>query len=258
MKHTTSKLKQRLIIAIISCILSLLIIFSLHIILQPNSDAARLLLDYRSDNNLYPLTVQNFMWVVFFLGLGELWARLYDGKTERDQLDQRYLPEDERTLLQASDLGSIYQKIRHNVGEAELFLPRLIRRITLQFQSSRSIEQANSLLNSSLDLYIHEIDLRYNMLRYIMWLIPSLGFIGTVIGISLALNYAGNADFQDPSLLSELTQRLAIAFYTTLLALIQAAILVFLTHIIQAFEERTLNLVGQYCLDNLINRLYKT
>jgi biopolymer transport protein ExbB/TolQ len=91
-----------------------------------------------------------------------------------------------------------------------------------------------------------------------MWLIPSLGFIGTVIGISLALNYAGNADFQDPSLLSELTKRLAIAFYTTLLALIQAAILVFLTHIIQAFEERTLNLIGQYCLDNLINRLYNS
>jgi biopolymer transport protein ExbB/TolQ len=258
MQFGTSKSKQRLIIAITSCMLSLLFIFSLHIILQQNSDAARLVLDYRSDNNLYPFTVQNIMWIVFFLGLGELWARLNDGKIDRHQLRQAYLPEDERTLLQASDLGSIYQTVRKNTGEAELFLPRLIRRIILQFQSSRSIEQANSLLNSSLELYMHEIDLRYNMLRYIMWLIPSLGFIGTVIGITLALNYAGNADFQDPSLLSELTQRLAIAFYTTLLALIQAAILVFMTHIIQAFEERTLNLIGQYCLDNLINRLYNT
>jgi biopolymer transport protein ExbB/TolQ len=258
MQFSTSKSKQRLIIAIISCILSLLFIFSLHIILQQDADFARLLLDYRSDNNLYPLTVQNLMWLVFFLGLGELWARFNDGKIDRHQLHQTYLPEDERTLLEASDLGSIYQNIRKNTGETELFLPRLIRRIILQFQSSRSIEQANSLLNSSLELYMHEIDLRYNMLRYIMWLIPSLGFIGTVIGITLALNYAGNADFQDPSLLSELTQRLAIAFYTTLLALIQAAILVFMTHIIQAFEERTLNLIGQYCLDNLINRLYNT
>lgn len=127
----------------------------------------------------------------------------------------------------------------------------------MQFQSSRSIEQANSLLNSSLELYLHEIDLRYSMLRYIMWLIPSLGFIGTVIGITLALNYAGGADFQDPSLLAELTSRLAVAFYTTLLALIQAAVLVFMLHITQAYEERSLNLAGQYCLDNLINRLYK-
>jgi len=59
-------------------------------------------------------------------------------------------------------------------------------------------------------------------------------------------------------LLSELTQRLAVAFYTTLLALIQAAILVFIMHIVQAQEERSLNLSGQYCLDNLINRLYNS
>jgi len=28
---------------------------------------------------------------------------------------------------------------------------------------------------------MHEIDLRYSMLRYLTWLIPSLGFIGTVV-----------------------------------------------------------------------------
>ena len=114
-------------------------------------------------------------------------------------------------------------------------------------------------MNSSLELYMHEIDLRYNMLRYIMWLIPSLGFIGTVIGIALALNFAGaeTTDFQDPKLLSKLADRLGVAFYTTLLALLQAAVLVFLMHLTQAREEKALNDAGQYCMDNLINRLYE-
>lgn len=79
-----------------------------------------------------------------------------------------------------------------------------------------------------------------------------------MIGISLALNYAGGAGAsQDLStLLPEITSRLAVAFYTTLLALIQSVVLVFSLHIIQAREERCLNQAGQYCLDNLINRLY--
>lgn len=255
-KKIISVSQRRLFIAFISSMLGVLFIFSLHAFIEQDSAAARLLLDYRADNDLYPLTVQNVMWLVFFIGLGELLGRTLDGLAERAQLHKCYLPEDERTLLQVADLGPIYRRVRKTAGETELFLPRLIRRIILQFQSSRAIDQANTLLNSSLDLYLHEIDLRYNLLRYIMWLIPSLGFMGTVIGITLALNYAGSADFQDPTLLSELTRRLAVAFYTTLLALIQAAILVFAIHIVQAYEERSLNLAGQYCLDHLINRLY--
>jgi hypothetical protein len=37
---------------------------------------------------------------------------------------------------------------------------------------------------------------------------------------------------------------------------VMSALLVLCQHVIQAFEERALNQAGQYCLDNLINRLY--
>ena len=113
-----------------------------------------------------------------------------------------------------------------------------------------------SVLNSSLELYLHEIDLRYSIMRYLTWLIPSLGFIGTVMGIMFALQYAGipaNAESED--FLYQVTSRLGVAFTTTLLALIMSAVLVLLQSIIQAKEERALNAAGQYCLDNLILRL---
>ena len=58
-------------------------------------------------------------------------------------------------------------------------------------------------------------------------------------------------------LLGQITGRLGVAFYTTLLALIQSALLVFALHIVQQKEEMALNQSGQYCLDNLINRLYE-
>ena len=95
------------------------------------------------------------------------------------------------------------------------------------------------------------------MLRYISWVLPSLGFIGTVIGIALALAYAGVTDPQDPALLGNLTTKLAVAFNTTIVALLQAMVLVFTMHVVQAREERALNRAGQYCVDNLINRLYE-
>ncbi|MDX1422688.1 MAG: MotA/TolQ/ExbB proton channel family protein [Kiloniellales bacterium] len=212
------------------------------------------------ERGTYPITVQNVMWVVFMLGLGELFVRWREAQAERRQLRAGYLPEDETTVLQAPDLRQIYARARDVARPgspgARRFLPRLIQRVAIQFQTSRSVEQASTLLNSSLELYLHEIDLRYSMTRYIIWLIPSLGFIGTVIGISLALAYAGEVDLQDPSLLAELTKRLAVAFNTTLLALVMSAVLVLIQHVVQAREEGVLNEVGQYCLDNLINRLY--
>jgi biopolymer transport protein ExbB/TolQ len=208
----------------------------------------------------YPLTVQNLMWIVFALGLGELVVRFADGRAEHAELAKGYLPEDETTLLQAPELRQVYARARaaNQEGSAASgrFLPRLILRVVTQFQTMRSVEQANTVMNSSLDLFLHEIDLRYTMVRYVIWAIPALGFIGTVIGIALALAYAGSTDLQDPGLLAGLTERLAVAFNTTMLALAQSAILVLAQHLIQAAEERALNRVGQYCLDNLINRLF--
>ena len=53
----------------------------------------------------------------------------------------------------------------------------------------------------------HEVDTRYSTLRYLVWVIPTIGFIGTVVGIAAALNQAGAADdYQDPALLGELTR----------------------------------------------------
>ena len=255
-QHYSRSIFSHLLILFGALIAGLMTILLFHNILPDT--AAEILID--RDRDSYPFTVQNVMWIVFFLGLGELVVRVRDAVAERAQVHEGYLPEDERTILQTPELRQIYNQARLLCGPGGVaegrFLPRLIQRVVLQFQTSRSIDQANSLLNSSLELCLHEIDLRYNMVRYVVWVIPTLGFIGTVVGISLALAYAGSVDLQDPTLLAELTKRLAVAFNTTLLALVMSAVLVLIQHVVQAREEGVLNEVGQYCLDNLINRLY--
>lgn len=225
---------------------------------HPDSRVGAFLLDRHTANFPYPFTIQNVMWLMFFVGCGELWERFRQSHLELAQISKRYLPEEDAVMLRARDLGDFYQKVRPQADERRFFLQRLIARCILQFQGSRSVDQTNSLLNSSLELFQHELELKYAMLRYLVWLIPTLGFIGTVVGIAFALDYAATVQNpQDPTLLAAITGRLGVAFYTTLLALIQSAVLVFALHIAQSREEMALNLSGQYCLDNLINRLYE-
>jgi hypothetical protein len=226
-------------------LLTAVVVIALLSKVLPNT-AAAILLDI--NRATYPFTVQNILWLAFFAGLGELSIRWRAGRLEASQIDRGYLPEDEETVLRpGEDLTPIYQKVRASKYRETCFVPRLIERCVLGFNISHSADQTNSLLNSSLELYLHEIDLRYNIIRYITWLIPSLGFIGTVIGIMLALNYAGDrANVESADMLYQVTERLGVAFSTTLLALVMASILVFIQNVVQ----------GRYCLDNLINRLY--
>ena len=208
-----------------------------------------------SDSGAWPFTVQNVMWVALFVGFGELVLRWSAANDEQGQLRRGYLPTDGRAL-DTNVLGKIRDSIAGRKFARNAFLPRLISRTIDQYRMSGEKGEALGVMNASLELYMHEIDLRYSILRYLTWLIPSLGFIGTVMGIMFALQYAGvpaNAEAED--FLYQVTQRLGVAFTTTLLALIMSAVLVLVQSMVQSKEERALNAAGQYTIDNLILRL---
>jgi biopolymer transport protein ExbB/TolQ len=164
------------------------------------------------------------------------------------------LPEDQETVLQQADLGQIMRRVaRFRSGDDSGFLPTLIDISILQFQSGRSIDQVVAVMNASLELIEHRVDLRYGLIRYIAWLIPTIGFIGTVIGLggSLALVPAtGNLSIYT------VAHALSLGFNCTLVALLESAILVFVLYLVQEQEESAVNLAGSYTLRNLINRLY--
>ena len=242
-------------------------LLSLLLPADPDSIAGDLLLDLNTQSFPYPFTIQNLMWIVFFVAAGELVIRHLASVGEQDQLRLNLLPEDDETVLRRQDIGPIYRRVRQSDPGGRYWMQRLLTSVMLQFQSSGSINQVNAIFNSSMDLYQHETELRYNVLRYLVWLIPTLGFIGTVIGIAFALRSAGvlfagidpggNMTELGPQMMTSLTGELGVAFYTTLLALLQSAMIMLVMHVVQGREEGALNRVGQYCLKNLVNRLYE-
>ena len=238
----------------VSVLLAVITVVGLNLFLKGGETAGMLLVN-KSSNEFVGISEQACMWVFFYLGLGELILRFLESGREERQVRRKLLPEDERVVLTSKEIPALYERSK-KAGDS--YLPRLIMRITRQFQASKSAAQANSVLDSSLDLFLHEIDLKYNLLRYIMWVIPTVGFIGTVRGIALGLSSAaaeskaGNSD----DLLFVVSSDLSVAFYTTMLALIMSGVLVLLMHVCQGREESALNRNGQYCIDHLINKLY--
>jgi len=204
-------------------------------------------------NQRNPLSVQAALWLAFFLGLAEIWIRRREVRSEAWLLKIGMLPEDEKTMLTSEKLSPIYMRARKTAPEA--VLPTLLRRLVMEFRKSHSVTRVNSLLDSSLELMLHNLDLRYSLLRYLVWIVPTLGFVGTVIGIADALSFAGSGMLPPEELLLPTTQKLGVAFYTTLLALLQTSVLMLGLNLTQASEELVLNEAGQYCLENLVVRL---
>ena len=249
--NQTETLIKRAFVFLVAIVAAIIVIALIRVFF--GAGLREILLD--DDSRAWPFTVQNIMWVSLFVGFGELVLRWSAAVDEEGQLKRGYLPTDGRQL----DLG-VLGKIRDSIANRKFarnaFLPRLIGRTIDQYRMSGEKGEALGVMNASLELYMHEIDLRYSILRYLTWLIPSLGFIGTVMGIMFALQYAGvpaNAEADD--FLYQVTSRLGVAFTTTLLALIMSAVLVLIQSMVQAKEERALNAAGQYTIDNLILRL---
>ncbi|TFH38402.1 MAG: flagellar motor protein [Chrysiogenales bacterium] len=212
---------------------------------------------------VYPFSLQNLMHLLFFIGLGQLWIRWLFTYEENVFLSKSgFLPEEDGVLLEKDeDIEAIRVNVSNAAVRAEAFLPDLINNSILQYSKSHSISDTISVLNSNLELNIHRLDLNYSIIRYLVWAIPTFGFMGTVIGIAYALGRMDINKFMGAStekviVFKKITADLGFAFGTTIVALALSALLVFLWNVVQRGEENVLNKAGKYVLMNLINRLH--
>jgi hypothetical protein len=150
--------------------------------------AAVLVLDHPSKHFLYPFTIQNIMHVVFFVGLGALFVRWRIAVRENNFLQAHFLPEDDRTVLMSRDLGPIRRRVANLFDHDNGFLPSLINIAILQFQSSSLVEQAAGVMSQQLELMSNRVEMRYGLVRFIAWVVPTLGFIGTVYSLGASLS----------------------------------------------------------------------
>lgn len=134
-----------------------------------------------------------------------------------------------------------------NRGESHLYGVGLLLRVLREYEAAAKAKsdptRADTVLRSITDRTDRRLSrAEYALIDFAVWAMPSLGFIGTVIGIGLAL---GSADevvkatdaLSQASAISAVTGILGLAFDTTLIALLLSIPVVFVDQVIRAREH---------------------
>ncbi len=185
---------------------------------------------------------------LFFLGMATLIIRWIDLKSESraaSQIDTALLSIAERTS-QRADYG--LDAIQEFWGKTSRIIKETIAGRRLQeglvYVSQRpSGEKLEEHLRHFSDLEHDLAQRKLGFVNTVSWAVPILGFLGTVMGITLAIANV-TPDQLDQSL-PEVTGGLAVAFDTTALSLTLSLGLVFTTYLIRNRQEEILNKVDQ-------------
>ena len=136
--------------------------------------------------------------------------------------------------------------------EREYLLPRTLLAALQRFGSTRNIQNVSTSIKEVCETEADRLDSEMSMIRYIIWAIPSIGFIGTVRGIGEALGQAHRAVEGD---IVGVTVSLGVAFNSTFIALIISIFIMFLMHQLQLLQERLVLDTQHYCDVNLLRHL---
>ena len=112
--------------------------------------------------------------------------------------------------------------------------------------------EANEVAAEACDLHLEMLHSRLAINRYVLWAIPSIGFLGTVRGIGEALTRAGEAMAGD---ISGVAASLGIAFNSTFVALFVSLVVMLFSSMLQGREERLAARCKHFVSSQLIARL---
>ena len=132
-------------------------------------------------------------------------------------------------------------------------LPYVMARGLERYHMTGSVPEATETIMGRLEVAAEQQESELSMLRYLVWAIPSIGFIGTVRGIGVALQRADEALQGD---ISGVTSALGVAFNSTLVALFISIVLMLLIHLLQGGQEGLILRLQTFCREQLLDKLF--
>ena len=176
---------------------------------------------------------------------GMLVAYLINKWRKLQQEQKAYLAFDLQVpqLIRGGDLEAITTQAERSKA---LVGKRLLRLLSV-WESTGSAFQLERAADSDVELYELSMTSSFSLPKVLLWAIPLMGFIGTVIGMSQAVgsfdSVLSNADNVDglKNGLVKVTGGLGTAFDTTYLALVISVILAFPLNVCERNEDRLLS-----------------
>jgi biopolymer transport protein ExbB/TolQ len=239
-----SQQQSEFLFSTFALIITAILVHALYVVhIRPRSDAllAEQNQRMRADPNYVPersiyIVVREYepevciilmIWSLILLG-----HRMIDNRKQRQLLasgllnvppGMRILPKDTRQM-EALDPKT-----------QQLLLPRAIVAALERFGSTENIHDASEAGRAVCESEAERLDSELSMIRYTVWAIPAIGFVGTVRGIGAALQQAHQAVSGN---INGVTEALGITFNATFTALTSSIIVMFFLHQLQLAQER--------------------
>lgn len=205
------------------------------------------------------------MVVLFVLALMILFVKWRKLAFQKKAFGVELIPSGDNFALTPQTALEVIAVLNESVDDPKRFvLFNRIERALLNLKNVGNVSDVSEMLRSQAENDESHMDSSYGILSGIIWVIPILGFIGTVIGLSGAIGGFGavlSADTTVSSLresLSPVTGSLGIAFDTTFVALLLAMVIQMLMTLLRKQEESFLDACRDYAHVNVISRLRMT
>ncbi|MEQ1860403.1 MAG: MotA/TolQ/ExbB proton channel family protein [Chthoniobacteraceae bacterium] len=198
--------------------------------------------------------------VLFFWGLGILFLKSRKTRHQHDALLLDVLPQKIGKEINAANVDMFIDQV-YRLPERlrDSMMVNRIRKGLELFEVRTNNTEVTAMLNAQSTVDANRIASSYALLKVFLWAIPILGFIGTVLGLSVAMASFGTTDLNDMEALkgavAAITSGLATAFNTTLLGLILSMVLIFPMSTMQAREDDCLTDIDAFCNEQMLPRL---
>lgn len=164
----------------------------------------------------------------------------------------------------AEDFERFYSKLSNKIsrkfgwlGSTPILPLCSLRRIGyMAMQSSSTGSNVPAFINSQADSYFELMEAHSKTIQFLIWAIPTLGFIGTVLGIGDAL--LSTVDIQSSVLStkaiaeSKVGSSIGVAFDTTFVALVLSFILMLFNFAVQSAQEQMLSIEKRTAIEEIV------
>jgi hypothetical protein len=192
-----------------------------------------------------------FTWAGFIL-LG----RYLEVRRQRRAFGLDLLPTDVGVCILPEDARLLQRRVEQRAGGRPFILANMIRLALGKYAVSRSGRDVSDTVRTQADVDLGRLVASMATVHYLAWAIPAIGFLGTVRGLATSLTMGARTHEALRDFIQGATEHLNFAFDCTLVALALSLVLMFLLHSVQRDEESLVIDCQQYCLENLVTRLY--
>ena len=243
---------SKLIISILGAAVLWLVLIILGAIGSPESGFHRVIEALGGSSRGY---IQAMIYGLFFYSILELIEKRKHIRKEHSGFNLGLLPVQDQLVISPDEVAQIkLNTIQIEKNGEKYLVSDFIKKACTQYRNDNSISETLQVFSAQVDTSKEEMEGDLEIVRYLLSAIISLGFIGTLIGLSTSIGMAHLAKTVEG--MPQITRNLNIAFDTTLVALLIGLVLNFFYHRYLKDLDTFYSRAKSYIIDNLISRIY--